>query len=166
MDNVIKLLLSILNPLTKDKNINYLKHKSETVLINSNFNCGYFIDREKLFDIIKYNYKINCAYDPCSYPGIQCEFHYNPSIKVQTGQQLNNDILECIKVSFMIFRTGSVLIVGKCSEEILEHIYNFLKTMLLDEFNNIGGIIRDNNHVNNNQIIKRKIRKKTISIIP
>ena len=55
-------------------NLSYIKSKTETVLINSNFKCGYFIDRERLFDIIKSKYNINSSYDPCSYPGIHVSF--------------------------------------------------------------------------------------------
>jgi hypothetical protein len=36
-------------------------------------------------------------------------------------------------VSFMIFRTGSVLIVGNCNEEELNHIYIFIKRILEGE---------------------------------
>ena len=59
-----------------DKELSYLHNKSETVLINSNFNCGYYINREKLFDILKYKYQINSVFDACSYPGIQCKYLY------------------------------------------------------------------------------------------
>ena len=41
------------------------------------------------------------------------------------------------KVSFMVFRTGSVLIVGKCSEKILHNIYNFLCTVFINEYEHI-----------------------------
>jgi hypothetical protein len=34
----------------------------------------------------------------------------------------------------MIFRTGSVLIVGKCDEDILFKIYDFLKEVLVNEY--------------------------------
>ena len=34
----------------------------------------------------------------------------------------------------MIFRTGSILIVGKCEELILYHIYDYIKTILIDEY--------------------------------
>jgi hypothetical protein len=37
----------------------------------------------------------------------------------------------------MIFRTGSVLIVGKCSEEVLFVIYHFLKKLLEEEYEHI-----------------------------
>jgi len=51
------------------------KQISDTVLINSNFNCGFYINREVLFDILKFKYNIQCIYDPCSYPCIQCKFY-------------------------------------------------------------------------------------------
>ena len=34
----------------------------------------------------------------------------------------------------MIFRTGSILIVGKCNESILMNIYRFIKNILETEF--------------------------------
>jgi hypothetical protein len=37
----------------------------------------------------------------------------------------------------MIFRTGSILIVGKCDEDVLTIVYNFIKTILLNEYANI-----------------------------
>jgi len=162
LDKTLILLTEILNPFIKsEKPLTYLKNKSETVLINSNFNCGYFINREKLYDILKYKYKINSAFDPCSYPGIQSEFYYNKDIEIQTGQQ-SQDIKNSIKVSFMIFRTGSVLIVGKCPEDILNKIYSFLKNLLESEFINI----KDNTDIapvtQKNNPIKRKMRKKII----
>lgn len=167
-----ELLYKVLNLLIKylkdvvDENITYQSDKNETVLINSNFNCGFFINRERLHDILKYKYHINSGYDPCSYPGIQCKFYYNLENKIQTGQQpLNNsNNLKYNKISFMIFRTGSVLIVGKCDESVLNEVYVFIKKLLIDEYKNIHG----HNHLNcdekSNDIKKRKIRRKVLSI--
>ena len=59
--------------------------------------------------------------DSCSYPGIQCKY------------KLENNI----EISFMIFRTGSVLIVGKCNDTELYEIYNFLKNVFHDEYSKI-----------------------------
>lgn len=92
--------------------------REENVLVNSNFHCGYFINRDKLFGILKYKYNIQASYDPCSYPGIQCKY-------IKPGEDSH--------VSFMIFRTGSVLIVGKCDDERLNVVYNFLTKLLADE---------------------------------
>jgi TATA-box binding protein (TBP) (component of TFIID and TFIIIB) len=117
------------------------KDVNETVLINSNFNCGYFINREVLYDILKFKYNIQAIYDPCSYPGIQCKFYYNPDIVIQNGCQIseeNKKLYKDIKeVSFMIFRTGSILIVGRCDENVLMIIYEFLKVILNNEYKKI-----------------------------
>jgi hypothetical protein len=131
---VLELLVSILRPVLGD-DISYLKERCETVLINSNFNCGYFINRDKLFNLMKYKYRINSNYDSCSYPGIQCKFYYIPGDKIQTGQQpVNLENQNYYEISFMIFRTGSILIVGKCNESILMNIYRFIKNILETEF--------------------------------
>jgi uncharacterized CHY-type Zn-finger protein len=121
--------------------LNYNLDTNETVLINSNFNCGFFINRETLYDLLKYKYNIQSIYDPCSYPGIQCKFYFNPDVDIQNGYQIsaeNKHLYKNVKeVSFMIFRTGSVLIVGKCDENVLMIIYDFLKVILNDEYKNI-----------------------------
>ena len=164
LEITLNLLIKILSPLViSPKKITYLKDKSETVLINSNFNCGYFINREKLFDILKLKYGINSAFDPCSYPGIQSEFYYNYSLEKQNGKQTSDENNKTIKVSFMIFRTGSVLIVGKCPENILEEIYLYLKNLLQIEYLNI----RENtDHVPNTNNEKSKVpRKKSKTIL-
>jgi len=63
----------------------------------------------------------------------------------------------------MIFRTGSLLIVGMCDEHVLYIIYEFLKTLLITEFHKIGQkIINDENVVSKEK--KKKIRRKTIII--
>ena len=68
-----------------DTSLSYNKSDIQTVLINSNFSCNYFIDRDKLAEILKYNYHIHVVYDPCSYPGIQCKFYYNEDNKKNNG---------------------------------------------------------------------------------
>jgi hypothetical protein len=134
---VLDLLVATLRPFLGD-DLSYLKDRCETALINSNFNCGFFIDRDKLFHLMKYKYRINTNYDSCSYPGIQCKFYYIPNKEEQTGQQpVHLDDNNYYEVSFMIFRTGSILIVGKCNEDILNVIYRFIKKILETEFSGI-----------------------------
>jgi len=164
---VLKNIIEILQPYS-DKPMSYNK-KSDTVLINSNFNCGFYIDRERLYDILKYKYNIHAIYDPCSYPGIQSKFYYNNDIGIQTGTQINSENKDkyqnVTEVSFMIFRTGSVLIVGMCEETVLIEIYEFLKKLLKTEFNEVyQGLIDIENH-NNIKNKKKKIRKKVVTIL-
>jgi len=148
--------------------INYKPDTNETVLINSNFNCGFFINREVLNDLLKFKYNIQSIYDPCSYPGIQCKFYYNPDIGIQNGCQIsaeNKHLYNNIKeVSFMIFRTGSVLIVGKCDENVLFIIYDFLKIILNNEYKNINQkYSTDDKNFNLKDKVKKN-RRRTIMI--
>ena len=57
----------------------------------------------------------------------------------------------------MIFRTGSVLIVGKCSDELLLIIYEFIKKILYDNYEEI--FVELNNK--NSQIKEKNKRKNT-----
>ena len=59
-ETVLKNILEILQPHVNDE-LSY-NQKSDTVLINSNFNCGFYINRESLADILKYKYNIQCIY--------------------------------------------------------------------------------------------------------
>jgi hypothetical protein len=116
-------------------------------------------------------YNLQAIYDPCSYPGIQCKFYYNPDIGIQNGCQISEEnkyLYKNIKeVSFMIFRTGSVLIVGKCDESVLMEIYEFLKIILSNEFKNIcQKNVKNESEPIGNKIKdkKKKIRRKNIII--
>ena len=64
----------------------------------------------------------------------------------------------------MIFRTGSVLIVGKCDEPVVMVIYEFVKTLLNNEYKQICQknmkIAADEVKV----VKKKKIRRKIITI--
>jgi len=168
-ERILEMIIEILQPNMEEK-LYYKENSCETVLINSNFNCGFYINRESLYDILKYKYNIQSIYDPCSYPGIQCKFYFNPDVDVQNGCQISKDKTELYKnvkqVSFMIFRTGSVLIVGKCDENVLLLIYKFLKNILIIEYNNI---CQKNANMDIDQIKvekdkKKKIRKKNVII--
>jgi TATA-box binding protein (TBP) (component of TFIID and TFIIIB) len=174
---VLTTVIDILQPYSPD--VLTYKQSNDTVLINSNFNCGFFINRDVLYNIIKFKYNLQAMYEPCSYPGIQCKFYYNYDLDIQTGIQPsnsskisdndNNSISNnsnnsnnsnstiskrIVEMSFMIFRTGSVLIVGMCDEDVIHSIYEFLKSLLLKEFKHIAIGIND---ANKDKKKKRKI---------
>jgi hypothetical protein len=141
-------LLKVLQPFYNNKLL-IDKNGVDTVLINSNFSCNFFIDRNIFYNKLKYTYKLHVLYDPCSYPGIQCKFYYNKNKKIQNGvcecekkctkdkQKKSGKKNNCQEVSFMIFRTGSILIVGHCDKSILNIIYNFIKEILIKEHTDI-----------------------------
>lgn len=171
-DMIIKLLL----PYIVDIPLEFLPHDIENnVLINSNFNCGFYIDRDRLHSILRSSaYNIETAYDPCSYPGVKCKYYFNHEIGFdidrQCGKLLHSDrtmkmseldnAKKYSEISFMIFRTGSCLIVGNCTERILRFVYDFIKKILQDEYYNIAV----KNSVSDQKIKKEKVRKKTITL--
>jgi len=159
LSKLLNSLINVLKPFLGD-DLSYDSSKTETVLINSNFNCGYYIDRDKLHDILKYKYRINSNFDACSYPGIQSKFYYDKTVTgEQDGQQPKHK--DYYEVSFMIFRTGSVLVVGRCDELSLEYIYRFLKNILESEYQTIISSSVDNKSLLNKNR-KKKIRKKVL----
>ena len=161
-----------------DNSLEFLEHNIEdNVLINSNFNCGFYIDRDKLHNILRSSkYNIETAYDPCSYPGVKCKFYFNHELGFDINQQCGKLVFadrtmkmseldnasKYTEISFMIFRTGSCLIVGNCTERILRFVYETIKKILHDEYYNIA-VTNVNTEI---KIKKEKIRKKTITCTP
>jgi hypothetical protein len=168
-ETVMSTILEFIQPHISDQ-LNY-QNCSNTILINSNFNCGFYINREALYFILKNKYNIDAIYDPCSYPGIQCKFYYDVNVGVNLDDQkiintpTTSEKSKLIKVSFMIFRTGSVLIVGRCNEDILKDIYHYIKLLLQKEYAQIGQKIPEEDIITNSLVKNKKIRKKNISVV-
>jgi len=174
LHNTRLMILSILRPIISE-DLDFVENEEENnVLINSNFNCGFYINRESLYSILRSKYKIESAYDPCSYPGVKCKFYFNHDYgfdnelqkgiithkdSSQTMTQLN-DNKKYTEVSFMIFRTGSCLIVGNCTEKILRFVYEYIKTILQTEYCSIYS----QSEIQTVKQKQPKIRKKTITI--
>lgn len=176
LEIVKKMILEIIQPYV-EKTIVYtdINRGDENVLINSNFNCGFYINRDKLHNIIRSKkYGIESAYDPCSYPGVKCKFYYNNELDYDLDKQLGRvieidqmmkmseliDSKKYTEISFMIFRTGSCLVVGNCSEKILLFVFDFIKRFLSQEYDNIHVV----NEEPVNKIKKMKLRKKNIVV--
>ena len=174
-DRVKVFILDTLRPFFEEP-IGFKDIPSENVLINSNFECNYNINRDALHAILRSDkYKIDTTFDSCSYPGVKCKFYFcnknGFDIEKQRGVVLQEDcnlmVDELIeskkytKVSFMIFRTGGCLIVGNCSEEILTFVYDFVKNILKDEYQNIY-MSKDN--IGPVEPKKKKLRKRKITV--
>ena len=188
-DEFQEVLKSISNVLQEYDPAVEIENHTDTILINSNFKTGFFINRDNLYELLQKEYHLQCVYDPCSYPGIQCKFYYYQDREIQTGIQKNEDIKgkgygykkkdpntitptpvviknkmlnrknsTFSEVSIMLFRTGSILIVGMCSEDILSKIYDFLKTLMQKEY----WRIRQTNAESYNTPSSKKKTKKII----
>lgn len=163
LPNVKEYLLKMLTPLLPN-NLKFMETTEDNnVLINSNFNCGFHVQREQLHNLLRIKYNIETSYDPCSYPGVKSKFYYNlhKSEDSQNGQIADNDRMKrseledskkYCEVSFMVFRTGSCLIVGNCNEKILYKVYDFIRGVLQSEYKNIRV-------PNEGKFIKEKVTK-------
>jgi len=177
LEIVKTMILQTLNPLVPcEEAFHFIDNSQEdSVLINSNFNCGFYINREKLHSILRSSkYNIEAVYDPCSYPGVKCKFYFHHGISFDHDKQKGtiqlddcqdkmrelNSNKKYTEVSFMIFRTGSCLIVGNCSEPILKFIFEFIKNMLREEYY----LIVTKSENSNVKEKKQKVRKKQIFI--
>lgn len=170
------MILSILRPILGN-HVDYVDSNEENnVLINSNFNCGFYIDRDKLYTILRNKYNIDTAYDPCSYPGVKSKFYFKRDLGFNDQLQKGfiqvedhskkvseiNDNDTYVEVSFMIFRTGSCLIVGNCTEKILRFVYSYIKNMLETEYSSIF----TKSDIETTKIKQTKQRKKKITVTP
>lgn len=166
LDLLCNILTNILNT-----DVSYDEKLIDNVLINSNFRCGFFVNRQKLHHLLKFKYNMHSLYDPCSYPGIQCKFYYNKknntkngtcSCKDKCSNLKKGEVKEnkCSEISFMIFRTGSVLIVGHCCEDILYTVYDFLTKIFILEY----PIIHQNIDIPPKKKKNNKIRKIKIKV--
>jgi hypothetical protein len=141
------MLITVLQPYF-DEPLGFLDvNPEDNVLINSNFNCGFYVNRDKLFGILREKYGVETSFDPCIYPGIKCKFYFNHELgfdeELQRGVITDADCgmkmselnvnKKYNEVSFMIFRTGSCLIVGNCTEKVLTYVYEFIKKVLMAE---------------------------------
>jgi len=175
LDIVKRMILEIIQPFV-DSSLDFIETDTEeNVLINSNFNCGFYINRDKLHNTLRgEKYRIESAYDPCSYPGVKCKYYFNNDFgfdeEKQTGQVLAEDRSmkmselglnkKYTEISFMIFRTGSGLIVGNCTERILKFVFEFIKKVLTAEYKDI--CVASEEPLNKNK--KTKLRKKTVQV--
>ena len=173
LDTIKSILLNNMQPYIDNK-LEFIESKDENVLINSNFNCGFFINREILHNILLTKYKIETAFDPCSYPGIKCKYYFNNGKGYSTSEQTGNidkednnlkmsDLNETTKytiISIMIFRTGSCLIVGNCNEKVLNFVFEFMKNLLKNEYLEI----RAPSEENTKKLKEIKIKKRKINL--
>jgi hypothetical protein len=132
------------------------------------------IQQEKLKVLLRDKYHLNPTFDPSMYPGVKCKYYFNNEIgfnvDLQDGQikeedrkmKLSelNDYCRYTEISFMIFRTGSCLIVGNCRETVLKFVFEFIKKILYEEYVNIFVENEDNTE----KIKKTKLRKKMIKV--
>jgi hypothetical protein len=174
-------ILQVLAPHFLPHVLDFRVPKSDNVIINSNFYSGFNINRDVLHGILRSEkYKIDTIYDSCTYPAVKSKFYFcnalgfDPVLQRGTIQHEDRalktkDIMisdKYTKVSFMVFRTGSCLIVGNCTEEVLMFVYEFVKKVLADEYERIYVAGDEDTPETKKAQKKTKLRKRKILVTP
>ena len=114
-----------------------LIHK-EIVLINSDFELGYEIEREALHDEI-IDYGIYSSYESCIYPGVNIKYFINTNniesgicncSKLCNGKGVGDGDGDCKKITIAVFKSGSIIITGGRNTNQLEECYRFIKNFI------------------------------------
>jgi len=112
--------------------------ESKLVLINSDFDLGYEINREVLHGEI-----IDCglysSYEPCIYPGVNIKYFMNINYarggvccceNICNGKGDADGDGDCKKVTIAVFKSGKVIITGGQNTNQLETSYHFIKNFI------------------------------------
>jgi TATA-box binding protein (TBP) (component of TFIID and TFIIIB) len=94
--------------------------KFKIAMINSNFNIGFKVDRDKLYDLINTKNIAECSYDPI--------IHACVNIKYECDNKT---------VSIFVFESGSIIITGANNGKHILDAYNFINKLLCNNYKQI-----------------------------
>ena len=112
-----------------------MNHK--LVLINSDFDIGYEINREVLHrEIIESG--VYSSYEPCIYPGVNIKYFMNTNnfdgicncLEMCNGKGRADGDGDCKKVTIAVFKSGKIIITGGQNTDQLETSYRFIKNFI------------------------------------
>ncbi len=118
-----------------EDDIYLVNHK--LVLINSDFDIGYEINREILQrEIIDYG--IYSSYEPCIYPGVNIKYFINVNNSdgicccesICNGKGRADGDGNCKKVTIAVFKSGKIIITGGQNTKQLESAYYFIHNFI------------------------------------
>ncbi|AYV84672.1 MAG: TATA box binding protein [Hyperionvirus sp.] len=101
-------------------------------MINSNFDVGFNIDRDKLFDLLRGN-NIECTFDPIIHACVNIKYEHSDKT-----------------ISIFVFESGAVIITGARSGTQIVAAYTFINKYLLKHYN----YINKNNSLTNSTILE------------
>ena len=141
--NTIKIVTDAINQLPDFKKESIFKTDqlicpwTKTVLINSDFDMGYKIDREALHRlIIEAGYF--SSFESCIYPGVNIKYYYNELLqnkgicKCESMCNGKGHDGECKKITIAVFNSGKIIITGGCSYHHIEVAYGFISNFIND----------------------------------
>ena len=113
--------------------------ENKIVLINSDFDLGFEINREELhYEIIEND--IYSSYEPCIYPGVNIKYFINASQtntcgiceceNMCTGKGNGCGDGDCKKVTIAVFKSGKVIITGGQNKDQIIESYRFITNFI------------------------------------
>ena len=110
---------------------------TDIVLINSDFDMGFEINREVLHSEIL-NSGIYSSYEPCIYPGVNIKYFINTNNwdgiccceNRCDGKGRANGDGDCKKMTIAVFKSGKIIITGGQNTDQLETAYYFIKEFI------------------------------------
>ena len=118
--------------------------QSQVVLINSDFDLGINIDRDKLHREIISN-DFYSSYEPCIYPGVNIKYYIinnNNSGICECSNMCNGKgdgcgDGKCKKVTIAVFMSGKVIITGGQNKEQINESYRFISNFVKSRKENL-----------------------------
>jgi TATA-box binding protein (TBP) (component of TFIID and TFIIIB) len=112
-----------------------MNHK--LVLINSDFDLGYEINRDVLHNEIV-EAGVYSSYEPCIYPGVNIKYFMNTNqfdgicdcLEMCNGKGRADGDGDCKKVTIAVFKSGKVIITGGQHTDQLETAYRFIRNFI------------------------------------
>lgn len=114
----------------------------KVVMINSDFDAGIRIHREKLCQhMIRHHHHILCSYEPCIYQGVIIKYMCNDKPHSHQGVCQCDAVTcngkgrglghgNCRKVSIIVFHSGKVLITGAVTMAQIQEAHCFINNEL------------------------------------
>jgi len=141
IDKILKQVVLVLKPFVlptcnengQEEELAVCLDKFQRSFINSNFECGFLMDRDKFHCILKKQYKWSSKLDTGINQGLKCKLYYNDCGELTTSK---SDVFNQ-KVWCTFFRTGSVNLCGKCSATVLQRLYDMVAQILREQYTTI-----------------------------
>jgi TATA-box binding protein (TBP) (component of TFIID and TFIIIB) len=113
----------------------------EIMLINSDYFCGYKLEREILYKLMIKEYGLFSTFEPCIYPGVNIKYYWNSknqdknfpgvcqcSVKCN-GKGDGSGNGKCKKITVSAFQSGNVIITGARNTDQINITYNFINSV-------------------------------------
>ena len=137
----IQILLDILIPLNNNNDI-FLEddisiQSYKLVLINSDFDMKFAIDRDKLNNlIIEEGYY--STYEACMYPGVNIKYYINLNNnngickcnRICNGKGDGKTDGDCKKITIAVFKSGKIIITGGQNRDQIKIAYHFISNFI------------------------------------